>query len=179
MYVHSCFTPWEPFDGWVRHLPGREVAFGSPSSAKAGLLLGIWSYLNFFSYSGVKAEHWSVPVSAALGFSWEPFLVTSMPCFCCVHSCCVKQVSLIILWLDQFVSLAKPYYYCFYLFIYVLHRSETVRSSWWAGLMWEKMVVSLSRGFCERIHPRFCTIKTELTRTVQDTDHRGQQPKEK
>lgn len=109
-------------------------------------------------------------VHASFCYYWvfngrELFLVTMMPCFCCVSSCCIeKQVSLIILWLDQFASLAEAYYYCFYLFIFVPPKSETAKRCWWVGLIWEEMAAFLGGGFCYK-NPSKSLMKIGLNKT--------------
>lgn len=77
-------------------------------------------------------------------------LVTRMPCLYYISSCCVKkQVSLIILRMDQFASLANPYYCsCLFIYFFVSCKPDSAKRCGWAGLMWEEMAVFLDGGFC-------------------------------
>lgn len=60
-------------------------------------------------------------------------------------------MSLLILRLDQLVTLAVPYYYCFYLFIFLSHVSHPLPGgAGEGGEPPEDMAAFLGRGFCSK-----------------------------
>lgn len=92
-----------------------------------------------------------------------------------INSCSAKkQVSLLILSLDQFASLAMPYYHCLYFFI-LSHVSQTLPGDASSRINARgDGSFFLGAGFCYKNLSKSHLIKIGLNKTVQNMNLRGE-----